>query len=173
MDELHQIVQRMIDAGESEEAIASVIQEYDKQTPSPTPVTPGVLAGVGAAAATPAVVSGINAAANLERAMPYKRSAPLIAGAFAVKDLAEGRYKAAAAEGAMAAAPAVARAVAMKTGAISPLARGAGWLSKFAGEAAGPVTIASLLYDTYQDFKAHPEKYYNAPQNVRAGRPFE
>ena len=38
MDELNEIVQRMIDAGESEENIALVVQSYTVDTPTEEPV---------------------------------------------------------------------------------------------------------------------------------------
>jgi hypothetical protein len=46
-DQLQQIVQRMIDAGESEDNIASVIREYGKRGPAAPKAEPGVLERVG------------------------------------------------------------------------------------------------------------------------------
>lgn len=178
-DDLEAIVQRMIDAGEDEESIASVIREYAppkaaSTSPAQKPVTPGVMAGVGALASAPAVISGINTAANLASKMPYKRAVPLVAGVGAVSDLSQGNYKGAAVKGATAVAPAVVKAAQKATSplegvlpsgarwmakpGVGTLTRGANWLSRFAGAAALPAMIVSSLYDNFQYGQAQAAK---------------
>lgn len=119
-DQLESIVQRMIDAGEPEENIASVIREYKPQEKAPSMAAPAVVAaGLGTLKAAPAVVSGVNTAANLTRGVP-----PLIGGRW----------------------PAIAEIIAHLTGPIGgPIATGAKAVSEFAGAAALPAAIVSAM----------------------------
>lgn len=174
-DQLETIVQRMIDAGEPEENIASVVREF-RQTSEPSlPVTPAVGAGLGAMTAAPAILSGVNTVANVARMMPMRRTVPLVAGVLAAKDLAGGRYKEAAMEGATAAAPAILTGVARATGQAGPLATAAKTVSRGAGLLSIPAIIASLLYDAKQQVdQEHAQgQVFDLQREARNARPFE
>lgn len=69
-NELERIVQRMIDAGEPEDNIASVIREFGAAepmavTPGPAPSPGNISLGGAALSAAPALRSGVSAAAGL------------------------------------------------------------------------------------------------------------
>lgn len=136
-DELETIVQRMIDAGEPEDAIASVIREYQPTTSARALATPRVAAGLGAAKAIPAVVSGVNKGASFVSAVD-----PVVASIVGSVASPTG-----AAIGA--AVPKAASVVETATAAPGILARGAGMASRVASKGALPLTLASGTYDTF------------------------
>lgn len=171
-DELEAIVQRMIDAGEPEEAIASVIREYQPATPeSSAPMATAATGAVlGAAKAAPGIVSMVNKAAGpAAKLAQMKGMTPAIAAYDTVASVGQGNYKRAGASAAIgattAAAPKVAGVIQRATNpsvvatrnalgrfatggkAAGPVMRGAGVLSKLAGMAALPATLLSSFSD--------------------------
>lgn len=163
-DELEQIVQRMIDAGEDEESIAAVIREYQPKAAAPTPdapspVTPYVMGAVGLASKAPAILSKVNTAAATVGKLPTigKRVIPGVLAYESLKDVKAGNYGKAAMEAAPS-VPIAARAVASATGGIGPVAAGANWLSRLAGRAAGPLSLLSLGLDLGQISKYYEQR---------------
>lgn len=84
-DELRDIVQRMIDAGESEDNIAAVIKRYDESNPVEPGTTAGKVIKEGAIAApgilamaTPAIRTGVNKTAQAVAESPVTQK--IIAG---------------------------------------------------------------------------------------------
>jgi hypothetical protein len=151
-DELEGIVQRMIDAGEPEDAIASVIQAYPSQSRGMElpKATPGVLAAAGAARMGPAILSGVNTAANMAAKVGKSRFVPAAMAVTGLTQLGHGDFKGAATTAAMSQVPRAARGLARMTGAASPVGAGVGWLSRIAGKAALPLGVATTAYDGWQ-----------------------
>lgn len=121
----------------------------------PTPVTPAVLATLGAVAGTakvaPAVLSGVGTIAGKLPGGVVKEAVPLMGAYEAYKDVKQGNYGTAAIEGAPAAA-----SIASKM--AGPIGRGATWLSRLSGAVALPAMIASSLYDSYQHGQSEAKK---------------
>lgn len=113
------------------------------------PATPGVAAGVGAAAIAPGILAGVNTTVNAVARNPIvKRVVPAIAAYKAYEHVTEGKYWDAAKDTAATVAPAALKAVGNATGPVGPAAAGASVLSRFAGMASLPFMIASSLSDS-------------------------
>lgn len=180
--DLTTVVQRMIDAGEPEEAIAEVIRAYPKQQSGGLALSPITAAGVGAAklapTATGIVSAGAKAVGKLDPVLTsiIGGSVPGVGAAVgaAVPKVAGGVAKLTAPSQAINTGSAFLKA----TTKAGPLMRGAGWLSRAAGTAGVPLTILSLLLDAKNQTDAlatdpSMDEAMKAQLRLRLARPFE
>jgi hypothetical protein len=125
---------------------------------TPGVVTPGVVAGMGAAKLAPAIVSGVNKTAGLVGEVGSSPLVKMVTGALAPK-VTSVVEKATAPSGtrlsAILDAAGKPMSAATKAG---PVMRGANALSRIFSTLSLPLTLASSLYDTYQGGQAHAAK---------------
>lgn len=164
-DQLESIVQRMIDAGESEDNIAMVVREYKGTSNQSEPasdrrgrvpgldseLSPAATAGAGLLAAAPAIVGGVwRAAGAASKAAPVV--APALTAIEAGRQAARGNYGQAVQTGingavASSMLPKLIRAAQQFLGPVSGVSAAA----KAVGRVAAPVAVGSLANDVRKD----------------------